>query len=431
MKPIETVVRALSDSHPETAARALEGLPAEDAAKILEVLPASVVGAVVERLIPHAAGEILRRIPQDRTQRLLETMSPRQSALVLQHLEESIREQVLSGMPAEAGRQLRDLMRYPPETAGGIMDLGTVSIPIDLTVQETIAFLRKAPREALHYLYVTDRERRLIGVLGMRDLLLASPRDRIEGMVHRDVKVVPATMDREEVSSIMRESRLMALPVVDEENHLLGVVRHEVAAQVAQEEAFEDMQRLVGAGADERALESVPSVVRRRLPWLAFNLGTACLAATVVGIFEDTIARFTALAVLLPIVAGQGGNTGAQALAVTIRGLAMREIGAGSRRRLLTKEALAGLTNGLSIAFLAAGAIFLWYRKPGLSLVIGLAMIVNMTTAAFTGAAIPLALRALGRDPAQSSSIVMTTVTDVVGFGAFLGFATVLAPMLG
>jgi magnesium transporter len=237
-------------------------------------------------------------------------------------------------------------------------------------------------------------------------------------------------MPREEVVNLMSERKFLALPVVDLDGKLVGVVKYDEALQAGKLEAFEDLQKIVGAGSDERALSSVATVVVRRLPWLCVNLATAFLAAAVVGLFENVIAQLTALAVLLPIVSGQGGNSGSQSLAVVMRGIAMRELMPGAARRVVLKELLAALVNGAAIALVTAGCVWLWSSSAALAVVIGLAMIVTMVVAALAGAAIPLALRALGRDPAQSAGIFLTTVTDVVGFASFLGFAMVLMPWL-
>jgi magnesium transporter len=210
---------------------------------------------------------------------------------------------------------------------------------------------------------------------------------------------------------------------VDAEGRLLGVVKSDSLLQQAQEEATEDLQRMFGAGGDERPFSPVGFSVRKRLPWLHVNLATAFLAAAVVGLFEGVIARVTVLAVLLPIVAGQGGNAGAQSLAVVMRGLVMREIPPGRVAALLRKETLVGLGNSLVVGVVAAAACWLWQGSPVLGLVIGLAMIGTLVIASFAGAAIPLLMRSLGLDPAQSSNIVLTTVTDVMGFLTFLGLA--------
>ncbi len=430
MKPFESIARAFAEINPEGVARTLEGFEPEDAARVLDELPAEIVGPVVARLVPYAAATILGHVAPERRTHLLASITARQAAAVLRSLDEEKREAALAALPEPVARSLRRLLKHRPDSAGGMMDTEVTSIAIDLTAGEAIAVLRKAPRQTLFYLYVTDRDGKLGGVLTMRDLLLAKPQDPVEPIVRREVTSVPASMDREEVATLMRQRRFIALPVVDEAGLLLGVVRHDRVIDAAQQEAFEDLQRMVGAGGDERALSSVGTVVRKRLPWLCVNLATAFIAAGVVALFEGIIAQVTALAVLLPIVAGQGGNTGAQALAVVMRGLALREIVPGAVRRVVIKEGLGGVLNGIVIAALCAAAAGSWYASPGLGVVIGLAMIVNMAAATLAGATIPLVLRALGRDPAQSSSIFLTTVTDVVGLGSFLGFAVVFKPML-
>jgi magnesium transporter len=430
MRSLESLIRVFVELHPEEAARALEALDYSESAQILERLPVSIGAQLIQQLSPHLAGPILQGLGAERTGELLADMTPRQACTVLQHLEENTRDQVLRVMPAPAATQLRDLLSFPADTAGGMMEPRVTTLPLDLTVQEAITSLRRAPRSTLYYLYVTDRDRRLVGVLNLRDLLLSGSEERIEPLVRQPVVSVPADLDRDEVVDLIRERGFLALPVVDQEGRLIGVVRHDEAMEAGQEAAFEDLQITVGAGADEEALSPVFTVVGRRLPWLYVNLLTAFIAAGVVGLFEGIIAQVTALAVLLPVVAGQGGNCGAQALAIVIRGLALDEIVPGTRRRVLLKEALAGTLNGLAVAVVTALAVLAWSRSYGLALVIGLAMIVNMAAAALAGALIPLILSGLGRDPAQSSTIFLTTVTDVVGFASFLGFAVLFAPLL-
>ncbi|MCA1733394.1 MAG: magnesium transporter, partial [Acidobacteria bacterium] len=211
---------------------------------------------------------------------------------------------------------------------------------------------------------------------------------------------------------------------------LLGVIRQDVLMKAARQEVAADIQAMVGASRDERALSPVPFAVRARLPWLQINLATAFLASAVVGLFESTIATFTALAVLLPVVAGQSGNTGAQALAVTMRGLALREIRVSQWARVVRKETAVAFFNGWAVALTTALGVWVWSRSPGLALVIGSSMVISMVMAGLAGSAIPILLTSIGRDPAQSSSIILTTVTDIVGFFSFLGIATLLSGML-
>jgi magnesium transporter len=431
MEALDSLVRHFAASQPEEMARRLEGFESLEVAKVLEKLPAESGAAVLARLSPALASEAVARLDPSASARFLKEMPVKLASNILRGADPNVRAAVLEKLPEGRAGRLREQMTYAPETAGGIMVPRVLSLSIDLTVQEAITAVRKAPEESVYYLYVTDREGRLEGVLSMRKLLLAGPREPVRDLLHRDVVSVPAHTDREEVARVMDQKGFVALPVIDAEGRLLGVVSHEEALDTVRDEAFEDLQRMAGAGGDERALSPVHVVIRKRLPWLTLNLGTAFLAAVVVGLFEDVIARLTAVAVLMPVVSAVSGNTGVQALSVIMRGLAVREIGAGNRWRVLLKEALAGVCNGAWVALLAGLVAWAWFGRPGLGLVIGTAMILNMVAANLLGAAIPLILRALGRDPAQSSSIFLTTLTDVVGFGSFLGMAGILLRLTG
>ncbi|GIW39955.1 MAG: magnesium transporter MgtE [Candidatus Binatia bacterium] len=430
MGALEVLASSFARAQPDAAARVLEALEPEEAVQVFETLDPEVVGPVLEHLMPQTAAAILERVSPDRTHELLLAMTPRQAASTLSHLDPRRREEALAKLPDSRAHVLRELLQYPPETAAGMMEPQVTSIAIDLTVGEAIELLRRAPRHALYYLYVTDRQRKLLGVVNIRDLLLSHPSDPLAPLVKTNLTTVPASMDREDAITLMRQGRFLALPVVDAEGRLLGVIKAEEALHTLQQEAFEDLQKMVGAGGDERALSPVSVVVRKRLPWLYVNLLTAFLASAVVGLFEDILARVTALAVLLPIVSGQGGNSGSQTLAVVIRGLALREILPGAARRLFVKELVAAVLNGTATGTAAGAAVYFWSGNAGLGIVIALAMIVNMTVAGLAATGIPLALKRLGRDPAQSSSIFLTTVTDCVGFASFLGFAVLFYPLL-
>lgn len=431
MKPYEMILRTFLDLHPEDAARSFETLEVDEALRVFKNLPTALAASLLERLNVTVGVQILNKLDPKKAAELLSDISTRQASSLVHLFDDEFKESVLASLPEREAHVLRELASYPPESAGAMMEPRVASLSIDLTAQQAISAIRKAPREALHYLYVTSRKGELVGVVNMRDLLLASPRDPLQKIVNRNVVSISDTMSREEVVALMQERGFLALPVVDFEGRLIGVVKHAEALEAVQLEAFEDLQKMSGAGADERALSPVSVVVRSRLPWLLVNLLTAFLAAAVVGMFEDIIAKVAALAVLMPVVAGQGGNTGAQSLAVVMRGLALREVIPGVKRRVVTKELIGGVLNGVGIALVTAVAVFIWRKLTGdafeacagLALVIGLSMIVNMGAAALSGAVIPLGLRALGRDPAQSASIFLTTVTDIVGFGSFLGFA--------
>ncbi|MCL4810599.1 MAG: magnesium transporter, partial [Thermoanaerobaculia bacterium] len=299
-----------------------------------------------------------------------------------------------------------------------------------ITAAEALARLRDLGHKSISRIFLVDPAEVLVGSVRVRDLAVAEPSARLQELMVEGPAGVPVTADREEVSEVLERERVASLPVVDFEGRLVGVLAYDVLIDAARDDATVDMQAMVGAGREERALSPIRFAVKKRLPWLQVNLLTAFLAASVVGLFESTIASFTALAVLLPVVAGQSGNTGAQALAVTMRGLALREIRARQWLRVCMKESGVALLNGLAVALTTSLAVFLWSRSIGLALVIGSSMVISMVVAGLSGAATPMALTALGQDPAQSSSIILTTVTDVVGFFSFLGIATLLSRML-
>ncbi|OGR14094.1 MAG: magnesium transporter [Deltaproteobacteria bacterium RIFOXYB12_FULL_58_9] len=430
MRATDKLLCGLTEANPDAAARILEAFAAEEAGRAFNRLNVGSAAMVLGRMTPELALAAILQVKPERRTPLLEHMVPHVAVRLLRLVEPDTRTAWLEPLGEKLAAPLRALIAYPPDTAGGTMDPIVTTLPVDIKVGEAVSVLRKAPRSTVVYLYVVDRDQRLEGVVGIRDLLLASPKDPIAPLVNRDVTSIPAELDRDLLAETMQRSKLLALPVIDHERHLLGVVRHDQVIRAVQTEAFEDMLRIVGAGVDERALSRVSVVIKRRLPWLYVNLFTAFIAAAVVGLFEGVIAQVTALAVLLPIVAGQAGNSGAQTLAVVIRGLALKEISQSNLLRLMGKEILGGFLNGIAIAAVTSGAVYLWDGRWGLALVIGLSMIVNMVAAGLAGAIIPLILVRLGRDPAQSSSIFLTTVTDVVGFASFLGLALLLAPLI-
>jgi magnesium transporter len=306
-----------------------------------------------------------------------------------------------------------------------MMCTDVIALRKDVKVEEAILRIRNlaVKKTPFSYTYVIDEENHLLGVITMRDLILAAPETPIIEFMKTDVFTVNAFMDIEDVASEVTRRKYLAAPVVDIEGKLIGIVKANQFIGQQQQGATEDLLKMFGAGSTESAFTPIRHSLVKRQPWLHVNLLTAFLAAAVVAIFEDTIAQITALAVFLPVVAGQGGNAGNQSLAVVMRGLVMREIPRKKFWKLIAKESTIGLINGITIGIVTAGIAWLWYDNGVLGIVIGLAMIVNLVVAGMSGAAIPLIMKSLGFDPAQSSSIVLTTITDVVGFLAYLGFA--------
>jgi magnesium transporter len=412
--------------YPREAARLLEDRPVEEIADVLASEPAPRAAAVFGSLSPETAARTLESLGDDAFRGLVATSDPDRLAPLLARFPPEERGRRLRLLPPALAGELRQILSYPPDSAGALMDPRATTFLPATRVDAALARLRARRERELGRVFLVDDDRRLVGSLALEDLAVAPPDRRLDELARGDPAAVAATATVEEVMERLQGVG-QDLPVVDFEGRLVGVVRQGRLLAAAREEMGADVQAMVGASRDERALSPAVFAVRKRLPWLHVNLGTAFLAAAVVGLFEETIERITALAVLMPVVAGQAGNSGAQALAVTMRGLSLREVRPAQWRRLVAKELGVGLMNGLVIASVTSASVYFWSRSPGLTLVIGLAMVASMTIAGLSGAAVPVVLKAFGQDPAQASSILLTTVTDVAGFMSFLGLAALLA----
>jgi magnesium transporter len=327
-------------------------------------------------------------------------------------------------------RELEELARYPDNTAGHLMQTDVIAFDQNTRVADALLNLNKRGLTLLRHLFLVDNAHKLRGQVDVRRLVLASGEQSLSSLAAPVRACVTALDPSDVVLENLERYNVSNMPVLDAERRLIGVIYGADMIAALKEDIASDMQTMVGASPDEHALSSSWFAVRKRLPWLQVNLGTAFLAAAVVALFESTIAQYTALAVLLPVAAGQSGNAGAQALAVTMRGLTLREITMRHWLRVSIKEASAGLLNGIAIAVTCGLGVYLWSDSPGLALVIALAMIISMTIAGMAGALVPILLKRFGQDPAQSSSIILTTVTDIAGFMSFLGIAALMAGML-
>lgn len=426
------IVRALGrefrQRHPQEAARALEQRPLDDLVRLFEEDPEA--AALLGQLGTDVATSVLRELSDGAARRALLSIEVTRAAPILARLDPPERDARLALLDRRAAEELRELMIYPPDSAGALMDPRVTVFRLGATVGEALARLRLLPQRELGSVYVVDREDRLVGAIPLGELAVARPEQRLDQLAPAAPASATAFATREEIVEFLGQRRLASLPVVDTENRLLGVIRYQALIAAAEREASADITTMVGVSKEERALSPIRFSVRQRLPWLEINLLTAFLAAFVVGQFEGTIQRVTALAVLMPIVAGQSGNSGMQALAVTLRSIALREVRMKHWPRLFAKELFVGLGNGVAVAIVTMLAVYLWSRSLPLAGVIGIAMIISMTIAGVSGASVPMVLKALGQDPAQSSSIVLTTVTDVAGFLSFLGLATLFAGLL-
>ena len=424
------LVTSLIARHPEEAALLMENAPAAEVAEVLDRERAENVVAVLQCLSPAAAAAALIGLGDRRTRQVLALMNPHRASALLARMDESAREKNLAVVDDEMAEGLRTMAEYPPGVVGSLMDPRVTAFRPETTVGDAVRRIRNLKQERIQDVFLVDAEGKLAGMVPLQVLAFAPRGVPLQEIATSPTPSAQATWGHEAVMEELTRHRVASLPVVDYDQRLLGVLRQDELIRAAQTEAAASMVSMVGASREERALSSPFFVVKKRLPWLQINLLTAFMAASVVGFFEDTIARFTALAVLLPVVAGQSGNTGAQALAVTMRGLALREIRLGSWPRVAGKEFVAGLVNGIAVAATTAAGVYLWSRSLGLVLVIGVSMILSMSIAGVAGALVPIVLSAVGQDPAQSSSIVLTTVTDIAGFLSFLGIATLLSGVL-
>ena len=415
---------------PTAAARRLESMTPADAAAILSRQPREIGLPVWLRLTASAGSLMLPYFGDEVALELLQALDAGPCARLLGRLEQAHRDHYLGLMDEAMAREMRGLLEYPPNSAGHIMDTRVLGFSAEISVAGAMQQLRRYPAGMRRRIYTLDADHRLRGQVELAQLVGADPEQRLDEIGDGiDFQVNDLAL-KEEVAEILRRNSVEALPVVDVNQRLLGVIRGVSAIETLKEDFAVNIQTMVGASRDEQALSSSLFAVRKRQGWLQINLLTAFLAAAVVGLFESTISQFTALAVLMPIAAGQSGNTGAQALAVTMRGLTLREITTRHWFRIMRKEAGAGLVNGLAIAVTCSAGVYLWSQNFGLALVIALAMVISMTIAGVSGALVPITLQKLGQDPAQSSSIILTTITDIAGFMSFLGIATLLASLL-
>ena len=415
------------------AAHSLEAMDEEDTVDVVKSLPVPMAVEAVKYLSDPYAAKVLQKIPEDLFREIVDGLESQQVANIFLQLPQDLRQLLIDRLEGKKKKGIRELLTYPEDSAGRIMTTDFLAFHSDLKMKDAIQRIRvlAQKKETPHsYVYVMDPKDRLCGVMNMRDMMLAFENDSLESVMRREVFSINCFMDRETIAGELSQRGYFAAPVVDNENRLLGVVRADELIGDVQEEASEDIQRMFGAGGDEKAFSPVGFSLKTRLPWLHVNLVTAFLAAGVVALFEGIIAKVTVLAVFLPVIAGQGGNAGAQSLAVVIRGLVMREIPPQKVRRFILKESGIGAVNGLVIGLVAGVVAWFWAGNPYLGFVIFLGMMVNLVAAGFSGAAIPIAMKAVGLDPAQCSSIILTTVTDVVGFFAFLGFAVLFQAQL-
>ncbi len=378
----------------------------------------------LSELGPEAGASLLAVRSAEEIAKLVQEIPTDDAAALIDNLPEELSAAVLNLMRRKESDEVENLLEYAEKTAGRIMNPNVFALAEDMTVGEaTTALQSSRDVEMVFYLYVVDGRRHLVGVVSLRRLLLVPPETPLKRIMTTDLISARVDMDQEEVARQVASYNLLAIPVVDEENKLVGVITVDDVIDVIKDEATEDIYRLAGVSRDERVFTPPPESLRKRFPWLVINLGTAFLAAGVVALFRGTISQWVALTVFMPVVAGMGGNAATQTLTVIVRGIALGELTWSNARKALLKELMVGIGNGVATGLIAAVSAWILLRDPTLGFVLMVAMIVNLLVAAMAGTLIPLGLRALRIDPALASTVIITTFTDVCGFASFLGLA--------
>ena len=412
-------------------AEAFNRLSEEEQAVLLPLLDVSATADLFDRLTDSETLEAAESLTLEKLADVLEEMQPDEAADLLGDLTPEQASLALEEM--EDPEDVLPLLGFPDETAGGRMTTEYIAMRRHTRVDQALEFLREVSpdHEVPYYIFVVDREKRLVGVLGLRELVI-SPKDaRMEDIMDTEVVHVASGVDQEEVANLMGRHDLSAIPVVDEGDHLIGVITHDDILDVLSEEATEDIYRLASvAGTDLEPDSPVRQHVRGRLPWLFLNTLTALFAAWVISNYEAIIAQVAALAVFQSVVAGMGGNASSQTVAVIVRSLALGKTDPSKAMAVLWQELKVGVLQGLAVGTLVALGVWLWRGNPYLGIVVGGALLANLIVAGLAGALIPLALKGIGQDPALSSSVLVTAVTDSLGFLIFLSLAAYFLPHL-
>jgi magnesium transporter len=423
---LEKAMRIIEAMRPADQADLVEELDADDQVSLMTRLTPSESADVLEEMDNEEAASLASLLPAGQLADILDEMEVDEAADVLGDLPDPMMNDVLREM--DDPEEIIPLLRYPDDTAGGLMISAVITLHPDWTMARALVELRRLGGEidSSYYLFVTDENQKLLGVLGLRDLVTAPPEVRVGERMKTDVISVLVTTDQEECARTLSHYGYLALPVVDEIGRFLGVITADDLIEVAEDEASEDMYRMVGISGEERMSSRARESVLKRLPWLAINILTLFVAISVVDAFEYVIAGMVALAVFLPVVSGEGGNAGSQTATVIVRSIALGELGLSGWAGVLIKELKVGFINGLLIGFGTGAVVYIWKENWRISVAIFLAMILNFLMAATTGVLIPLGLKKMKIDPALASAAFVTAFTDTFGFLFFLGIFSLL-----
>ncbi len=431
-KRLEDIITVLSELHPSDIGEFLMHLDEAEKLEVFLHLPTELASDVILETDDSTRQYLIDSLSKRKLTEIVDEMESDDATDIIGELPDDEALIVLRGIGKEESQEVEKLLQYPDDTAGGIMQSELVAIDENLTVEDAIKSIRTVSDKItdLHNIFIVDKNNKLLGSFHVRKLILVPSKTKVKNIMNPKPLKVRVDMDQEDVAKIFQKYDVISVPVVDFDDRLIGRITVDDVVDVIEEEVFEDFYRMAGLQEDDRIFSSPAFSVKKRLPWLCINLLTAIVAASVVGIFQDTIKTVVALAVLMPIVAGMGGNAGTQTLTVIVRGIALGELTFANARKALIKEITVGIANGVILGCIIALLTYIWNGNPMLGLVLALAMIINIFIASLAGTVIPLALRWFKVDPAIASGIFITTFTDIFGFLSFLGLATIFISYL-
>ncbi len=423
----ERIVELLSEMHPAEIAHLLESLPVNQREKVWVSIPEDTDGEILLHLNDEARAAFINKMEPEELVAATEALDTDDLADILPEMPQDVIQEILLSLETQERDRLKSVLSYDEDSAGGLMDLDTIVIRADITLDVVLRYLRgkgSLPK-GTDNLFVVDKENHYIGLLPLSLILTSKPTMLIKELMITNVEGINASKHARDVANLFEHRDLITAAVVDDDNHLLGRITIDDVVDVIRDEADHSFMSMAGLNEEEDMFAPVFTSTRRRSVWLGINLITAFLASWVIGLFGATIEKMVALAVLMPIVASMGGIAGSQTLTLVVRGMALGQVGKSNSHRLLLKEMWIGIWNGLIWAIVIATVAGLWFQSTQLGFVIAAAIVINLFVAAISGASIPLLLKRFGADPALAGTVVLTTVTDIVGFLAFLGLATI------
>ena len=424
---ISEVYALVRELHPADVALLLESVPEGERDIVWSQLDPDSVAEVLAEADDAVRASHMRQMETQALAAVAQELDTDDAADILQDLPEPVADEVLQAMDELHRQRLEAVLAYPEDSAGGLMNVDVLTVRADVTLETVLRYLRRRGEipEKTNRLFVVDRENIYVGMMRLADLLISDPEDSVQGHIIEARDAIPASTDSHEVARLFEQHNLISAPVVDGQGKLVGRITIDDVVDVIREEGDQALMRMAGLDEEDDIFASVFTTSRQRMLWLGVNLMTALLAAWVIGLFEATIEKVVALAVLMPVVASMGGIAGSQTLTIVIRGMALGQVGQSNAAWLLNREVMVGFINSLLWALVVAVIATYWFGQPALGVIVGVALVINLVIAAIAGTVLPLIMRRMAIDPALAGGVVLTTVTDVVGFMTFLGLGAI------